>query len=327
MKRLLLLVLLTCVTVPIASLLVVAQQPANALDTMSQDPNQWVMPLGNYSGTRHSKLNQITAANVGRLQVAWTMSLGTLRGQEGQPLVVGNMMYLVSSYPNFIYAIDLNSYWRIAWKFAPEQDKLAPSVACCDVVNRGVAYADGKIFATTLDATLYALDAKTGKELWRAKNGDPKLGQTMTSAPLVIRDKVTVGISGGEFGVRGYLTSYDINTGKQVWRAHSVGPDNEILFDPAKTIDGATQQPAGPNSSLKTWTNEEWRLGGGTTWGWQSYRSPAQLALLRVRQPWNLESRPAARRQQVVDDDLCQESGYGSRRVGVSDDASRRVGL
>jgi glucose dehydrogenase len=97
---------------------------------MSQDPNQWVMPLGNYAGTRHSRLNQITAANVGRLQVAWTMSLGTLRGQEGQPLVVGNMMYLESSYPNFIYAIDLNNYWRIAWKFAPEQDKLAPSVAC-----------------------------------------------------------------------------------------------------------------------------------------------------------------------------------------------------
>src|SRR6266436_5050888 len=163
----------------------------------------------------------VSPQNDGKLQVAWTMSLGTLRGQEGQPLVIGNMMYLVSSYPNYVYAIDLNNYWRIAWKFAPDQDKLAPSVACCDVVNRGVAYSDGKIFATTLDAHLYALDAKTGKVLWSATNGDPKLGQTMTSAPLVIRDKVTVGISGGEFGVRGYLTSYDINTGKQVWRAHS----------------------------------------------------------------------------------------------------------
>ena len=142
--------------------------------------------------------------------------------------------------------------------------------------------------------TLYALDAKTGKVLWSAKNGDPKLGQTMTSAPLVIRDKVTVGISGGEFGVRGYLTSYDVNTGKQVWRAHSVGPDNEILFDPAKTIDGATQQPAGPNSSLKTWTNEEWRLGGGTTWGWQSYDPQLNLLYYGSGNPgtWNPDQRP-----------------------------------
>ena len=127
----------------------------------------------------------------------------------------------------------------------PIRTSSRPSVACCDVVNRGVAYSDGKIFVTTLDAHLYALDAKTGKVLWTAQNGDPKLGQTMTGAPLVIKDKVTVGISGGEFGVRGYLTSYDINTGKQVWRAHSVGPDQDILFDPAKTIDGATQQPVG----------------------------------------------------------------------------------
>ena len=132
--------------VAVMSSLVVGQQGAagGALDTMSQDANQWVMPLGNYAGMRHSKLNQITAQNVGRLQVAWTMSLGTLRGQEGQPLVIGNMMYLVSSYPNYVYAIDLNSYWRIAWKFAPDQDKFAPSVACCDVVNRGVAYARRK---------------------------------------------------------------------------------------------------------------------------------------------------------------------------------------
>src|SRR5205809_7760134 len=127
------------------------------------------MPLGDYSGTRHSKLNQITAQNVNKLQMAWTMSLGTLRGQEGQPLVIGNMMYLVSSYPNYVYAIDLNQFWRIAWKFAPEIDKLAPSVACCDVVNRGVAYADGKIITNALDAKVYALDAKTGKVLWMAQ--------------------------------------------------------------------------------------------------------------------------------------------------------------
>ena len=253
---------------------------------MSQDPNHGDA-AGQLSRDRHSKLNQITRKTP--QDCRWPDDvLGTLRGQ-GSAAVIGNMMYLVTSYPNYVYAIDLNSFWRIAWKFAPDQDKLAPSVACCDVVNRGVAYADGKIFATSLDAHLYALDAKTGKVLWSAQNGDPKLGQTMTSAPLVVKDKVTVGISGGEFGVRGYLTSYDVNTGKQVWRAYSVGTDQDILFDPAKTVDGATQQPAGQNSSLKSWMNEEWKLGGGTTWGWQTYDPQLNLLYYGSGNPgtWN----------------------------------------
>src|SRR5579864_2126121 len=210
---------------------------AQELEKEAQDPNQWVLPLGSYSGIRHSKLTQINTRNAGKLRVAWTMSTGTLRGQEGQPLVVGNMMYFESSYPNFVYAINLDSVGQIVWKFAPEQDKFSPSVACCDLVNKGVAYADGKILVTTLDAHLYALDAKTGKVVWSVQNGDPKLGQTMTSAPLVIKDKVTVGISGGEYGVRGFLTAYDLKSGKQVWRAYNVGPDSDILFDPNKTMD------------------------------------------------------------------------------------------
>jgi PQQ-dependent dehydrogenase (methanol/ethanol family) len=295
MKRLLLLVLVLGASVAIGSLWLDAQQAGGtSLDAMSKDSNQWVMPLGDYSGTRHSKLNQITAQNVSRLQVAWTMSLGTLRGQEGQPLVIGNMMYLQSAYPNYVYAVDLNQFWRIAWKFAPEIDKLAPSVACCDVVNRGVAYADGKIITNALDAKVYALDAKTGKVLWTAVNGDPKLGQTMTGAPLIVKDKVLVGISGGEYGVRGHVTAYDLNTGKQVWRAYSTGTDQDILFDPAKTMDGATQQPVGQNSSIKTWTGDEWKLGGGTTWGWYSYDPQLNLMYYGSGNPgsWNPDQRP-----------------------------------
>ena len=154
----------------------ITQTVAFADDTLqkdSQDPNQWVIPLGNYGGSRHSKLTQITNKNAGKLKVAWTMSTGTLRGQEGQPLVIGNMMYFESSYPNFVYAIDLDKIGQIVWKFAPEQDKFSPSVACCDLVNKGVAYADGKILVSTLDTHVYALDAKTGKVLWSAQNGDP----------------------------------------------------------------------------------------------------------------------------------------------------------
>jgi PQQ-dependent dehydrogenase (methanol/ethanol family) len=271
---------------------------AQDLEKTSQDPNQWVLPLGSYSGIRHSKLAQITTKNAKDLKVAWTMSTGTLRGQEGQPLVVGNMMYFESSYPNFVYAIDLDKPGRIVWKFAPEQDKFAPSVACCDLVNKGVAYADGKIVVTTLDAHVYALDAKTGKVLWNAKNGDPALSQTMTVAPLIVRDKVIVGISGGEYGVRGHLTAYDLNTGKLVWRANSVGPDADILFDPTKTIDAVTQKPVGPNSSLNTWENEEWKLGGGTTWGWYTYDPALNLVYYGSGNPgtWNPTQRPGDNR-------------------------------
>jgi lanthanide-dependent methanol dehydrogenase len=271
-----------------------AAMAAGQLEKESQDPNQWVLPLGSYSAIRHSKLNQITPANVSGLKVAWMMSTGTLRGQEGQPLIVGDMMYFESSYPNFVYAVNLDDIGRIVWKFAPEQDKFAPSVACCDVVNRGVAYADGKIFVATLDTSLYALDAKTGKTLWTAKNGDPQLGQTMTAAPLVVHDKVIVGIAGGEYGVRGYLSAYDLNTGKLAWRAYSVGPDKDMLFDPNKTIDGATQSPVGKDSSLKTWQGDQWKLGGGTTWGWYTYDPQLNLVYYGTGNPgtWNPNERP-----------------------------------
>jgi PQQ-dependent dehydrogenase (methanol/ethanol family) len=254
----------------------------------------WTIPLGSYSAIRHSSLKQIDKTNAAKMKMAWSMSTGTLRGQEGQPLVVGNMMYFESSYPNYVYAVNLDDVGKIVWKFSPEQDKFAPSVACCDVVNRGVAYADGKILSSALDTKLYALDAKTGKVLWTAINGDPKIGQTMTSAPLVVRDKVIVGIAGGEYGVRGYITAYDLNTGKQAWRAYNVGPDQEILVDPQKTIDGATEQPVGEHSSLKTWRGDEWKLGGGTTWGWLTYDPQLNLIYYGSGNPgtWNPTQRP-----------------------------------
>lgn len=258
------------------------------------ESSDWTIPLGSYSAIRHSSLKQIDSKNVGKMRMAWSMSTGTLRGQEGQPLVVGNMMYFESSYPNYVYAIDLDNVGKIVWKFAPEQDKFAPSVACCDVVNRGVAYAEGKILSAALDTKLYALDAKTGQVMWTAVNGDPKLGQTMTSAPLVVHDKVIVGIAGGEYGVRGYITAYDLNTGKQAWRAYNVGTDQDILVDPQKTIDGATGQSVGENSSLKTWRGDEWKLGGGTTWGWSTYDPQLNLVYYGTGNPgtWNPTQRP-----------------------------------
>ena len=168
---------------------------------MSQNPKDWVMPTGDYANTRYSKLNQINAANVSKLQVAWTFSTGVLRGHEGGPLIIGNMMYVHTPFPNKVYALDLSNENKIVWKYEPKQDPNVIPVMCCDTVNRGVAYGDGKIFLHQADTTLVALDAKTGKVVWSVKNGDPSKGATGTSAPLVVKDKVLVGISGGEFGV------------------------------------------------------------------------------------------------------------------------------
>src|SRR6201746_2708495 len=188
----------------------------DALNQMSQDPKGWVMPAGDYANTRYSKLNQITAANVGKLQVAWTFSTGVLRGHEGGPLIIGNMMYVHTPFPNKVYALDLNDENKIVWKYEPKQDPNVIPVMCCDTVNRGGPYGDGMIFLHQADTTLVALDAKTGKVAWTAKNGDPSKGSTGTSAPLVIMGKVVIGISAEEFGVQSRVTAYDLKSGKQV---------------------------------------------------------------------------------------------------------------
>src|SRR5882757_9026984 len=188
---------------------------------LEKDANQWVMPTGNYANQRYSTLNQITKDNVKNLRPAWTFSTGVLRGHEGAPLVIGDVMYVHSPFPNYVYALDLNNAGRIIWKYEPKQDPSVIPVMCCDTVNRGVSYADGKIILNQADTTLVALDAKTGKEVWKAVNGDPKRGETGTGAALIVGDVVMIGVSGAEFGVRCFMTGYDINSGKRVWRGYS----------------------------------------------------------------------------------------------------------
>jgi len=259
---------------------------------MSDSPKGWVMATGNYANQRYSKLNQITAANVGKLQVAWTFSTGVLRGHEGGPLIIGDTMYVHAPFPNTVYALDLAHDNKILWKYEPKQDPNVIPVMCCDTVNRGLAYGDGKVFLHQADTTLVALDAKTGKVAWTAKNGDPSKGSTGTSAPMVIKDKVLIGISGGEFGVQAHMTAYDIKTGKQVWRAYSEGPDDQILVDPQKTT--ALGKPVGKDSSLKTWQGDQWKIGGGTTWGWMAYDPQLNLVYYGSGNPstWNPKQRP-----------------------------------
>jgi PQQ-dependent dehydrogenase (methanol/ethanol family) len=262
------------------------------LNKMAQNPKDWVMPAGDYANTRYSKLNQITAANVGKLQVAWTFSTGVLRGHEGGPLIVGNIMYVHTPFPNKVYALDLSQENKIVWKYEPKQDPNVIPVMCCDTVNRGVAYGDGKIFLHQADTTLVALDAKTGQVAWSTKNGDPGKGATGTSAPLVVKDKVLIGISGGEFGVQCHVTAYDLKTGKQAWRAFSEGPDDQIMVDPVSTTE--LGKPVGKDSSIKTWQGDQWKIGGGCTWGWISYDPALNLVYYGSGNPstWNPKQRP-----------------------------------
>ena len=282
MKRLWM-VLLATILVPL--LTACSSSPASditgapAKSTASDEDKQWTMQNKNYASTRYSGLDQINTSTVKNLKVAWTFSTGVLRGHEGGPLVVGNTMYVHTPFPNIVYALDLTKEGApVKWKYVPKQDPKVIPVACCDTVNRGLAYANGKIFQNQLDTTTVALDAETGKELWKVKQGDYKVGQTITAAPLVIKDKVISGVSGGEFGVRGFVTANDINTGKQIWRMYSTGPEAEVGFP----------------GSEETWKGDEWKRGGGTTWGWYSYDPQLNLLYYGSGNPgsWNPDQRP-----------------------------------
>jgi PQQ-dependent dehydrogenase (methanol/ethanol family) len=265
------------------------------LDKAMANPNNWATQAGDEYNHRYSTLNQITAANVNKLQVAWTFSTGVLRGHEGSPLVIGDMMYIHSAFPNKVFAYDLNTQ-KIVWKYEPKQDPAVIPQMCCDTVNRGLAYGDGKVILQQADSNLVAFDAKTGKVVWSVKNGDPKLGAVNTNAPHIFKDKVITGISGGEWGVRGYISAYNLSDGKMVWRGYSVGPDAEMLIDPNTTttwVDGKVA-PVGADSSLKTWKGDQWKIGGGTTWGWYSYDKALNLLYYGSGNPstWNPAQRP-----------------------------------
>ena len=282
--------------VPLALVAMTGIAQANSdVEKNIANPANWAMQAGDMYNQRYSKLNQINAGNVGKMQVAWTFSTGVLRGHEGSPLVIGDMMYLHSAFPNKVFAMDLNTQ-TIKWKYEPKQDPAVIPQMCCDTVNRGVAYAEGKVFLQQADSTLVALDAKSGKVVWSVKNGDPSLGAVNTNAPHIFKDKVITGISGGEWGVRGFLAAYNINDGSIAWKGYSTGPDDEMLIDPSTTTtwkDGKVQ-PVGADSSISTWQGDQWKIGGGTTWGWYSYDKALNLVYYGTGNPstWNPAQRP-----------------------------------
>ena len=267
--------------------------PAPPASAAPAEDGQWTMPAKNYASTRYSELAEINADNVGKLQVAFTFSTGVNRGQEAAPIVVGGTMYVLSPYPNILYALDLTKDGApLKWKYEPKPEAAAQGVACCDVVNRGPIFSGGKIFYNTLDGNTVAVDAETGKEAWKTKVGDINIGETMTMAPLVAKGRVLVGNSGGEYGVRGWLKALDAESGKVVWTAYSTGPDKDVLigskFKPFYDTD------KGQDLGVKTWPPDAWQQGGGTVWGWISYDPDLNLIYYGTGNPgpWNSDQRP-----------------------------------
>ena len=268
----------------------------SGVEKLTSNPANWATWGGNYAGTRYSELDQINANNVKTLQPAWSFSTGVLRGHEGGPLVIDDIIYTHTPFPNTVYAID-QATQSVIWEYTPTMDAdVTIPVMCCDTVNRGLAYGDGKIFLQQSDTVLTALDAKSGKRIWSVQNGDPKLGMTNTQAPLVVKDKVFTGISGGEFGVRGFLAAYDIKSGQLVWKGYSMGPDGDTIMNPKKstTWEDGKVTPVGKNSGTNTWEGDQWKIGGGTTWGWFSYDAELNLVYYGSGNPstWNPVQRP-----------------------------------
>ena len=295
---------------------------------LMKDDKQWPMAAKNFANTRFSGLDQINNQNVGELRLAWTFSVGAPRGQEAAPIVVDGTVFVVAPYagvhPNEVFALDAAT-GDLKWSYAPKPNLAAEGVACCDVVNRGLAYDNGKIFLNTLDDYSVAIDANTGKELWHTKLGDINLGETITMAPLVVKGKVLVGNSGGEMGVRGWLTAVDENTGNIAWRAYSTGPDADVLigedfkppYDWMKGKDlGVSQLAAGRLENRR-------RHGLGLDF----LRPRTQSDLLRHLQSRHLESRTAAGRQSMDERAVCARSRHRARKMGLFARTARPLGL
>jgi PQQ-dependent dehydrogenase (methanol/ethanol family) len=279
---------------PVTSSAALRLAPAAAPAALAaENEGEWVRAAGDFASTRFSRLADIDRGNVGRLRLAWTFATNIPRGHEAAPLVVGDTMYVVTPYPNYVYALDLRAANpKPRWSYHPRVEPAAQGVACCDVVNRGAAYADGKVVFNTLDGHTIALDAREGREVWNTKLADLNKGETITMAPLIARDKVLVGNSGGEYGVRGWLTALDLATGAITWRAYSTGPDADVLI--GDRFRPFYAQDRGRDLGVSSWPPEAWKTGGGTMWGWISYDPELDLVYHGTANPgpWNPDQRP-----------------------------------
>src|SRR5690606_24039907 len=232
------------------------------------DPGQWMAPGRTYDEQRFSPLTQINAGNVSRLGLAWYADINTERGMEASPLAIDGVLYNVEPW-NIVTAYDATN-GRVLWRFDPQVPLKYGRMACCDIVSRGLAAWQGKIYVATLDGRLIALDAATGEPVWSTLTVDNSKGYTITGAPRVFDGKVLIGNGGAEIGVRGYVSAYDADTGEQLWRWYTV-PGN-----PADGFENAAMERA-----AATWTGEWWANGGGGT-VWDSLSYDPELGLVYI---------------------------------------------
>ena len=240
-----------------------------ALDQALRNDSNWAMYGRTYDNERFSPLKQISDQNVGQLKLVYAFQLGALRSNEATPLVIGDTMYIPSSSgPKSVYALDART-GTIKWQYQPDLPEDFEPFVCCDLDSRGVSYADGKILFGTLDGHLVALDAASGRELWKAQVVDYKQGSVVTSPPLIVKNLAIVGFAGGEYGARGAIQAYDTSTGKQLWKTY--------------TIPG----PGEPGN--ETWKGDSWQHGGGAAWLVGSYDPKTNTAFFGTSNPgpWN----------------------------------------
>ena len=275
----------------VALLLCLGLLPAGQGVTARAAEGEWPMPAADYAASRYSTLAQINSGNAARLHPVWTFSTGVLGGHEGQPLFVGNTLYVVTPWPNVLYAFDLSRQgYPLRWKYRPDVSANAVGVSCCDVVNRGAFYAEGRIVYNLLDGHTVAVDARTGRELWKTQIADVANGETVTMAPIVVGDRVIVGASGGEFGIYGWVKGLDLASGRVIWTAHNLGPDSDML---ARAGSFHPPYDTGADLGVATWANDSWRTGGAPVWGWISYDPALDLIYYGTGNaaPYNTEQR------------------------------------
>ena len=266
-------------------------------DVLAMQDGNVVQPSITYNGWNYSPFDQINTGNVGDLALAWTMQIGVLDVFEASPLVAGDTMYIVTPVnqsegtgqsPNTVLAVDLNTQ-SIIWEFRPDVDREAALRACCNDQTRGLQYAEGKIFFHTLDGQVFALDAETGEALWRSVGADVTISEHAAGNGIVINDLYIIGNAGGEFGVRGKVSAFDINDGQTQWVMYSMGPDNEVGIGPRFNTFYADDQ----QGSLNTWWGDSWRHGGGTVWGYFTYDDDLDMFYYSTGNcaPWNPDYR------------------------------------
>lgn len=237
----------------------------------ADEPENWLTYNGSYSSQRYSSLDQITSDNVDELELKWMLQNQVFGAWQSNPIVDNGIMYITER-PNDVMAVDAVT-GRVFWMYQHTPDEAAS--VCCGANNRGVAVLEGKVFMGTLDARLIAIDATNGQPLWNVEVGDVQLAYSITMAPLVVKDKVIVGVGGGEYGIRGFVAAYDADTGEEAWRFYTIPGPGEPGHD--------------------TWEGDDWEHGGAPAWITGSYDPELNLTYWGIGNPgpdWNAEQRP-----------------------------------